>query len=211
MKKRIKSLFMGMCASLLMLALVTFFNLALKEPLAQFTQQLEQESQPPLTTQPTATPAVLGDTIASQSAELARVKRVVDGDTVELEDGRKLRYIGIDTPESVKPNTPEQCFSKASAARNKELVEGKEVRLIKDVSEKDRFQRLLRYVYVDDIFVNEAMVKEGYAFARSYPPDIAKQDLLRQAQAQAHAQNAGFWGSCEIVPKGNKGEFMIGN
>lgn len=205
MKRKLKSLFMGLCASLIMLAIVAFFNSTLKEPLAQLTDQTLNAF-----ISVTPTPAILGETISSQSGELARVKRVVDGDTIELQDGRKVRYIGMDTPESKKPNTPVQCFSQKAADRNAELVVGKEVLLVKDISEKDRFQRLLRYVYVGDIFVNETLIKEGYAFSRSYPPDITKQEQLRRAEELARTTGSGFWSGCSIVPKGSN-EYTVGN
>jgi micrococcal nuclease len=155
------------------------------------------------------TPAVLGD--KDEEGEVEKVKKVVDGDTIELVNGQKVRYIGMDTPESKKPNTPVQCYAEAAAARNAQLVEGKEVRLVKDVSETDRYGRLLRYVYVGDVFVNQELVEEGYAFSRSYPPDISKQEVLRMSEQQAREQDKGLWGSCTISPKGNKGEFVIGN
>src|SRR4030042_2567140 len=78
------------------------------------------------------------------------VTRVIDGDTIEIEGGQKVRYIGIDTPEKVDPRPSVQCYGKEAAAKNKELVEGKRVRLEKDVSETDKYGRLLRYVFVGD-------------------------------------------------------------
>ncbi len=133
-----------------------------------------------------------------QNQNTYKVIRVVDGDTIELEGKIKLRYIGIDTPEVVKPDTPVECFGKEASAKNKELVEGKYVTLEKDVSETDRYGRLLRYVYIDGLFVNEYMVKEGYAHASSYPPDVKYQNVLRQAEREARENNRGFWGSCSI-------------
>jgi endonuclease YncB( thermonuclease family) len=125
----------------------------------------------------------------------AKIKRVVDGDTVELESGEKLRYIGIDTPETVKPNTPVQCFGKEASEKNKALVEGKEVELEKDVSETDRYGRLLRYVFVEGTFVNEYLVKEGYAYSSAYPPDVKYQEVLDEAQKSAREGNVGLWGA----------------
>lgn len=122
-----------------------------------------------------------------------RVKRVIDGDTIELENGDKVRYIGIDTPESVKPNTPIQCFAKEAAARNRELVLDKEVRLEHDVSDRDRYGRLLRYVYVGDVFVNAELVRQGYAKSASFPPDIAKQDLFRSLEREAREAKRGLF------------------
>lgn len=124
------------------------------------------------------------------------VKRVVDGDTIELSNGQKVRYIGIDTPESVDPRTSPQCFGKEASAKNKELVEGKKVRLVKDISETDRFGRLLRYVYLENTFINEVLVKEGFAKSSSYPPDIKYQEAFRAAEAFARTHNKGLWGSC---------------
>jgi endonuclease YncB( thermonuclease family) len=90
----------------------------------------------------------------------------VDGDTIEVAiDGQeyKVRYIGIDTPESVDPRRPVECFGKEAADKNQELVEGKIVGLEKDVSETDAFGRLLRYVWLDGRLINARLVSAGYA------------------------------------------------
>ena len=99
----------------------------------------------------------------------AQVLRVVDGDTirVRLDGGRteRVRYIGVDTPESVKPGTAVQCFAKRAAAANAALVAGRSVRLVGDVEQRDRYGRLLAYVYrePDGAFVNAQLVRDGYA------------------------------------------------
>jgi len=121
------------------------------------------------------------------------VVRVIDGDTIELESGQKVRYIGIDTPEIHHPTKSVECFGEQAAEKNRALVEGKLVKLEKDVSEVDRYGRLLRYVYVDGVMVNELLVREGYARASSYPPDIKHQDLFREAESQAQQAGAGLW------------------
>jgi len=90
----------------------------------------------------------------NNNKETVQVKRVIDGDTIVLSDDRKVRYIGIDTPEIHHPQKAVQCFGTEAARFNKELVEGKEVTLQKDISDTDRYGRLLRYVWVNDIFVN---------------------------------------------------------
>ncbi len=129
---------------------------------------------------------------------LYEVVRVVDGDTIEvLIDGRKktVRYIGIDTPETVHPSKPVECFGVEASNKNKELVVGKKVRLAKDVSETDKYGRLLRYVYVDDTFVNLTLVQEGYANALSYPPDVAFNEEFRKAEQEAREDRRGLWGS----------------
>jgi len=130
-------------------------------------------------------------------ANAARVVRVVDGDTIRVSLGGKevtVRYIGIDTPETVDPRRPVQPFGKEASERNKNLVEGKSVRLEKDVSETDRFGRLLRYVYVNDDMVNATLVREGFAHAVSFPPDVKYQDLFRQLEREAREAKRGLWG-----------------
>ncbi|NMB92520.1 MAG: thermonuclease family protein [Parcubacteria group bacterium] len=124
------------------------------------------------------------------------VTRVIDGDTIEIEGGQKVRYIGIDTPETVDPRKPVQCFGVEASKKNKELVEGKRVRLEKDVSETDKYGRLLRYVYADDIFVNDYLVRQGYAYASTFPPDVKYQDKFVEAQKEARENNRGLWSAC---------------
>jgi micrococcal nuclease len=130
----------------------------------------------------------------------AVVTKVVDGDTIKISTGQTVRYIGIDTPETVDPRRPAGCFGKEASAKNSELVLGKTIRMEKDVSETDKFGRLLRYVYVDDQFVNETLVKEGYAYAASFPPDISKQDVFTAAQREAKTSKVGLWNKCPTTP-----------
>lgn len=127
---------------------------------------------------------------------LVLVTRVVDGDTIEIEGGQKIRYIGIDTPETVHPNKVVECFGVEASNYNKSLVDGKRVRLEKDITDIDRYGRLLRYVYVDDVFVNLKMVQDGYAKSYTYPPDVKHQDLFLAANREAMTTNKGLWGSC---------------
>lgn len=131
---------------------------------------------------------------------MAKVTHIVDGDTIDVDLGEgqihRVRYIGIDTPESVAPGKTVECFAKNAAAKNRELVENKLVGLEKDVSETDRYGRLLRYVFMDGVFVNQVLVAEGFARASSYPPDIAKQEIFRQAEAVARNEGKGLWDVC---------------
>jgi micrococcal nuclease len=127
----------------------------------------------------------------------AKVTRVIDGDTIEIETGEKVRYIGIDAPETNSPSKPIQCFGAQSKEKNKELVLGKEVILEKDVSEKDKYRRLLRYVWVDDILINELLVREGYAQSSTYPPDVKYQEKFLEAQRKAREENKGLWSACQ--------------
>ena len=124
------------------------------------------------------------------------VTKVIDGDTIEIAGGRKVRYIGIDAPESLDPRKVVQCFGEEAYKKNKELVEGKRVRLEKDVSETDKYGRLLRYVYVGDIFVNRYLIREGYAYAYTFPPDIKYAEEFVQAQRKAREEKKGLWAVC---------------
>ena len=135
----------------------------------------------------------------STEGERVKVVRVVDGDTIEvLINGKteSVRYIGIDTPETVDPRKPVQCFGVEASKKNKELVEGKMVRLEKDITDRDKYKRLLRYVWVDDALVNLVLVTQGFAKSYSYPPDVAYQDLFLIAEKKAREDKMGLWTAC---------------
>lgn len=141
------------------------------------------------------TPAALG-----VAGEQAVVKKVIDGDTIELENDEKVRYIGIDTPETVDPRRPVGCFGKEASEENRKLVEGKTVYLVKDVSETDKFGRLLRYVYLSQengaLFINDYLVRQGFAKTSTYPPDIKFTTEFLDAEREAGANNRGLWQKC---------------
>jgi len=115
------------------------------------------------------------------------VIRVIDGDTITVEGGYRVRYIGIDTPEIG------EAFGLEAWQANRELVEGKVVYLERDVSETDKYGRLLRYVYVDDILVNAELVRAGQADAKAYPPDTKHQDYLEKLEQEARQAGRGMW------------------
>ena len=140
-----------------------------------------------------------GEVIGSETENLplAKVTKVIDGDTIRLEDGETVRYIGIDTPEV---SYGKECYADEAANKNRGLVLGKEVRLGKDVSERDRYGRLLRYVYVGNILVNKLMIYEGYATAVTYPPDVKFSELFRETEKDAREHNRGLWSKCESLP-----------
>ena len=119
--------------------------------------------------------------------EQALVTSVIDGDTVELEDGRRVRYLGIDTPESG------EYYAEEATARNKDLVEGKTVELQRGKRDQDEYGRLLRYVYVDGIFVNAELVAEGYATAYIFNPDDRYSQILVQLEQYAKMRERGLW------------------
>ncbi|RPI32597.1 MAG: hypothetical protein EHM70_08540 [Chloroflexota bacterium] len=125
--------------------------------------------------------------------EVATVVRVVDGDTITVDiQGQeyKVRYIGIDTPESTTQVEP---FGKEASEKNREIVEGQTLLLVQDVSETDRFGRLLRYVFIGDTFVNYELVRQGYANAVTYPPDIRCAETFATAENEARESGAGLW------------------
>lgn len=122
------------------------------------------------------------------------VLRVIDGDTFEITGGERVRMIGVDTPESVKPNTPVQPYAKEASQYTKSLLEGKEVRLQFDVELRDRYDRLLAYVYLPDgTFVNEKLVREGYAQPLTIPPNVAFARKFTAAVEKARAEKRGLW------------------
>ena len=128
----------------------------------------------------------------------ARVTRVVDGDTIVVEiDGSEytLRYIGIDAPETVKPNAPVGCFGPEANAFNKQLVEGETVGLETDNSDTDDFGRLLRYVWLGGEMVNATLVEGGFARAKRYPPDTRNNSLFESLEQAARDAGRGLWGA----------------
>jgi micrococcal nuclease len=131
----------------------------------------------------------------------AQVVRVVDGDTIRVRlDGRteRVRYIGVDTPESVKPGTPVQCFAKRASAANAALVAGHTVRLVGDVEQRDRYGRLLAYVYrePDGAFVNARLVRDGYARTLTIAPNVAHAHELADLARAARRAHRGLWSAC---------------
>ena len=131
----------------------------------------------------------------------AVVTRVVDGDTVRVRFGGRdeaVRYIGMDTPETVKPNAPVQCFGKAASAANHRLVSGARVELRLDAEPRDRYGRLLAYLYrrADGLFVNAELVRGGFARTLTIPPNIGHAAELGALERRARADRRGLWGAC---------------
>jgi len=115
------------------------------------------------------------------------VTRLIDGDTIEIEGGYHVRYIGIDAPEKGEP-----FYGEATEA-NRNLVEGKKVHLEGDVEDKDDNGRLLRYVWFDNTMVNAELVRLGYAYSYSYPPNTKYQQYILQTEREAREQKLGLW------------------
>lgn len=125
------------------------------------------------------------------------VTRIVDGDTIELKGGQKVRLIGVDTPETVDPRKPVQCFGVAAKDFTTSLLENQWVRLESDVSTKDRYGRTLAYVWRDDVMVNDTLLKEGYAKLLTVPPDVKYVEQFKQSEQSARVQQKGLWAECQ--------------
>lgn len=146
----------------------------------------------------------LGETVVSgqqitnevnEDVESATVSRVIDGDTIELTDKRRVRYVGVNAPEK------NRCFATEATAKNAGLVLGKTVRLEKDTSNRDKYGRLLRFVYVSDssgreIFVNDFLVRQGFAKVLSVPPDLKLESKFNAAAQDAQFNQRGLWDAC---------------
>ena len=129
----------------------------------------------------------------------AYVSRVVDGDTVEVQlDGEEedVRYIGVDTPETVKPGTPVQCFGPAASAFNHALVEGRDVRLVVGPEARDVYGRLLAWVHLGRRFVNAELLRRGLARTLAIPPNTRYAARFSRIQKAAARGGRGLWGAC---------------
>lgn len=121
------------------------------------------------------------------------VIRVLDGDTIELANKEKVRYIGVDAPELGHSRRVVEYYAQEAYRANRELVEGKKVILEFDVQKRDRYGRMLAYVYVDGLMVNEWLVANGYAKAAAFPPNIKHADRFRQLEKEARRKGLGLW------------------
>lgn len=126
--------------------------------------------------------------------EKVKVLRVIDGDTFELTNGSKVRLIGVNTPETVKANTPVQAYGKEASDFTKKMLTGKTVYMAKDVGDTDKYGRLLRYVFLEDgKMYNEILAREGYARVMTIQPNVQYQKLFLQAERDAKGNNRGLW------------------
>lgn len=146
---------------------------------------------PTSTVQPTAPPPTDAVVAAAPAGDEAVVTRIIDGDTIEVTingQSYRVRYIGMDTPEQG------MAYYRESTEANRQFVEGQTVILVKDISETDRYGRLLRYVYLaNGVFVNAELVRQGFAQVATYPPDVAHQDEFLALQQVARESGVGLW------------------
>jgi micrococcal nuclease len=162
---------------------------------------IEARSTPTAAPVPTTNPAVLvssaAPSIVEQSKQLTgKVVKVVDGDTFDVNiDGKteRVRLLLVDTPETVDSTKPVQPFGPEASAFAKETLEGQEVKLEKDVSERDKYGRLLFYVYIGDKMFNEVLLEKGLARVAVYPPDVKNVDKFREIQKKAQTSGSGIW------------------
>ncbi len=131
------------------------------------------------------------------SEESLFVKKVFDGDSILLLDGREIRYIGIDAPET-SGKKPQEYYGGEARELNEDLVLGKEVRLEFDVEKKDIYDRTLAYVYLGDVMINLEMVKAGCALAVPYPPNLTHQEELCEVMLRARKEKAGIWENPDV-------------
>jgi micrococcal nuclease len=129
------------------------------------------------------------------------VSAVIDGDTIVIDFGshdETVRLLGLDTPESVDPNRPVQCFGVEATERLRALLPtGTRVRLEIDLEARDRYGRLLAYVFVGDLMVNEALLAEGYGALSLYEPNSTYRRRLVAAERKARTQLTGLWSACD--------------
>lgn len=154
------------------------------------------------TPEPTAEPTPELGRLPAGATTIGQVVDVVDGDTIKVEINGEVftvRYIGIDTPETVHPTVPVEWMGAEASTANALLVEGQEVWLEKDISEVDQYDRLLRYVWLqqgtDWLLVNYELVRLGFANSSSYPPDVLYQELFLEAEGEARDAGSGLWGA----------------
>ena len=150
------------------------------------------------TKKPTPTPYI---ETGMDKKKMFKVLRIIDGDTIEVAirgKTEKLRLLSIDTPESVDPRTPVQCFAKEATSKLGGFISNKFVKLVDDKQQgnRDKYLRLLRYVYVGDLFVNKEMVRLGYAFSyKQYPTKYLEE--FNKLEKQAREKGLGLWNVCK--------------
>jgi micrococcal nuclease len=131
---------------------------------------------------------------AQPQTQIAKVTRVIDGDTLRISTGEEVRLIGVDTPETKHPRKPVEPFGKEAAAFTARMTEGQEVRLEFDVQRRDTYRRTLAYVYVGDTMLNAELVRQGYAQVATFPPHVQDQERFLALQREAREGGRGLWG-----------------
>lgn len=175
------------------LVLVILLALAAWQTAVQELDSPDNSSLDSQVTKPLSTPAL---PITGQSAV---VKKVVDGDTIVLADDTRIRLIGVDTPETVHPNSPVECFGPEASNHTKQLLpEGTAILVVLDVGATDRYGRTLAYIYreSDKLFINLDLISQGFAVPLAIKPNVAFEQTFRDAANAAEAANIGLWAAC---------------
>jgi micrococcal nuclease len=140
----------------------------------------------------------------TEGVEEVKVNRVIDGDTIVLEDGRTIRYLNMDTPETKKPATPVMCYGVEASKYNETSVSGRRILIKPEKEDKDRYGRSLRFIFfvgADTSSIanslNAKMVKEGYARSSIYKPNDTYADYFNKLEAEAKKAKIGVWGNCD--------------
>jgi len=128
---------------------------------------------------------------------IEEVKRVVDGDTFITKNDNRIRLIGVNTPETVKPNNPVERYGKEASNFTKQQLSGKTVYLFSDAGDKDKYGRLLRYVFIkgEPTMFNEVLIREGYANTMTVPPNVMFSDRFVKLEREAREKKKGLWGN----------------
>ncbi len=176
---------------LLIVVIFLFVSLACSEA----TTEPEPGTVPPPATQPPTLPPGNSGPSQPNNLETATVATVVDGDTIELVDGRRVRYIGINTPERDQP------YYKEATDANRQLVEGRAVQLEFDVETFDQYGRTLAYIWVDGTLANWEVVNRGFANVFTVPPNVKYEEALRRAERDAREAGRGLWAGSDVALK----------
>lgn len=171
---------------------------------AKESQVLGDQSARVLSSSPIASASAVNKQMFTPDSKFL-VTKVIDGDTFQTRiDGQpvSVRLIGIDTPETVDPRRPVGCFGKKASAETKRLIEGKQVTLTRDVSDTDKYNRLLRYVFLpiaqgQTLFVNDYLVRQGFAKNLTFPPDVKYNERFLAAEKEARENLRGLWSECQ--------------
>lgn len=146
---------------------------------------------------PAGTKPAPGQKPAENKGNWVKAVRVIDGDTFEIVNRgtkERVRLIGVDTPEAVKPNSPVEPLGKEASNFTKKMIEGKMVRLEFDVQERDQYGRLLAYVYLEDgTMLNSRLLEEGLASIVTIPPNVRMADTFLKIQRKARQEKKGIW------------------
>lgn len=181
------ALFLGVS---LLVALSFFAGRSLKPSTRVSPSPIQEKETTESPKQPSPTPSIESEEKLSNKGQISKkgiVSYVIDGDTIVLKDGEKVRYLGMNTPEKGRP------FSAEATEQNKKLIDGKEVELELDVQTKDQYGRTLAYVWLGETMVNLKLVRLGYANVYTLPPNVKYKDQLLSAEREAREAERGFW------------------